>query len=253
MLNVFEMSQSPQIICQEVPAYDPTNLDDVRRAFAGVTDCWLQQSWLAKPEPEFEPASVRAGWRNDSLVLLAELKDIDIFTDARHPNERFWELGDTLEIFLRPREQDAYTEFHVAPNNLRTQLRFASAAALEQARKRDSFDDVLVQGDHFSSHVWVQADRGYWYALLEIPSRAVCDKAETLDGSKWFFSFCRCDHTRGRSRPVLSLNLPPCPARFSPAGRMGHHAFSASMKNGARVCAIAPPAATWPATSVLQL
>ena len=198
------MIKRPQIVCPEIPACDPTDLDDVQRAFAGVADCRLQQSWLAKPEREFEPATVRAGWRNEFLVLLAELKDADIFTHARHPNERLWELGDTLEIFLRPLGQDAYSEFHVAPNNLRAQLRFADAAALELARSRDSFDDVLVQGDHFSSRTWVQADLGYWYALLEIPLRTVCGQPRSLDNSEWLFSFCRCDYTRGRSAPVLS-------------------------------------------------
>jgi hypothetical protein len=164
----------------------------------------LQQSWLAKPEPGFEPGTVRAGWHNDSLVLLAELKDTDIYTHARYPNERLWELGDTLEIFLRPLGQAAYNEFQVAPNNLRAQLRFANAAALLSARKHDAFEDVLVPGDHFSTRTWVQPDMGQWYVLLEIPVRTVGDQPHSLKGSEWLFSFCRCDYTRGRPAPVLS-------------------------------------------------
>lgn len=198
------MLESPQIVCSEVPEYTPTDLSDVLQAFGGIASCSLGQSWLAEPEREFEPAKVRMGWRHESLVLLAELKDADIFTLARHATEPLWELGDTLEIFLRPRGQGAYAEFHVAPNNLRMQLRFADTVALERARKRGSFDDVLVHGDHFTSRTWVHADRGYWYALLEIPLRTVCEEPQSLPGAEWLFSFCRYDYTRGRARPVIS-------------------------------------------------
>ena len=198
------MSPSLQIICPKIPAYDLADLDDVRRAFGGVPVSRLQQYWLASPERGFEPASVRAGWRNESLILLAELKDADIFTSASHANESLWELGDTLEIFLRPQGQAAYTELHVAPNNLRTQLRFANAAALERARRAGSFGDVLVHGEHFSSRTWVHMELGRWYALLEVPAQTVCDEPQPLPGTQWHFSFCRYDYTRGRSLPVIS-------------------------------------------------
>jgi len=152
----------------------------------------------------FSPATVRAGWRNETLLLLAELEDAEIFTFAQQPNERLWELGDTLEIFLRPLEQQAYVELHVAPNNLRLQLRFADAAMVEQARKSGSFGAALVHGDIFNSRTWLCPDICRWYALAEIPVQSVCDKPDPLPGAEWFFSFCRYDYTRGHAAPVIS-------------------------------------------------
>src|SRR4051812_47158826 len=118
------MPTSSYIVCPELPVCEAMDLDGIHDLFRTATSCELGQSWRNNPEEGFMPATVRAGWRNDTLLLLAELQDNDIFTTAKNPNERLWELGDTLEIFLRPVEQSAYVEFHIAPNNLRLQLRF---------------------------------------------------------------------------------------------------------------------------------
>jgi len=179
-------------------------LDAVIHAFRSAPAFAMRQSWLAEPEPGFAPAMVRVGWRNESLLVLAEMKDADIFTFARHPNDRLWELGDTLEIFLRPVEQPAYAEFHVAPNNQRVQLRFASPALAEHLRKNGWFNQALVHDYVFDSWTWVCPDISCWYALVKIPVSSVSDRPRPLPGAKWLFSFSRYDHTRGRGRPVIS-------------------------------------------------
>jgi hypothetical protein len=198
------MWTSPQIACPELPAFDKANLGAVLHAFQAAPGCRLQQLWLAETEPGFTPTMVQAGWRNDALLLLAELKDADIFTFARHTNERLWELGDALEVFLRPADQPAYAEFQIAPNNQRTQLRFADAAHAEFARKTGSFDTALVHKPAFDSHTWVRTGINCWYALLEIPAASVSDNPAPLPGSEWLFSFCRYDYTRGCPAPVIS-------------------------------------------------
>lgn len=198
------MPKSPYIICPELPAFDAADLNAVYQAFRTVPPCVLQQAWRSGPETNFSPATVRAGWRNETLLLLAELEDAEIFTFAQQPNERLWELGDTLEIFLRPAKQQAYVELHVAPNNLRLQLRFADAAMVENARKSGSFGKALVPGEIFNSRTWLYPDIYRWYALAEIPAQSVCDKPGPLAGAEWFFSFCRYDYTRGHAAPVIS-------------------------------------------------
>jgi hypothetical protein len=198
------MLTPPQIVCPELPAIETAELNAVIQAFRAAPACKLRQSWLVEPRWDFASATVRAGWREDSLQLLAELHDADIFTFARQPNERLWELGDTLEIFLRPAGQSAYAEFQVAPNNQRLQLQFANAAFAAETRKSGAFASALVRELSFQSSTWVRPDLGCWYALLEIPASSVSDNPHPLPGSEWHFSFCRYDYTRGCPEPVIS-------------------------------------------------
>jgi hypothetical protein len=201
------MKRPPQIICRQLPEFESTNLDAVRATFQNAIACNLEQAWLKKPEADFAPASVRTGWRNDSLLIFAELTDADIFTRATAHNQRFWELGDTLEIFLRPIEQQIYLEFHVAPNNLRLQLRFPDAEAVKRAAKTNSFENFLIHGESvFQSRTWTQPQR--WFVFAEIPARSVAEKPKPPPDSEWLFSFSRYDCTRGRAEPVISSTSP---------------------------------------------
>jgi hypothetical protein len=221
---------SPQIICPEVPAFDATDLDSVRAAFRSAEICVLRQAWRTEPEAGFAPARVRPGWRGDSLLVLAELEDADIFTRATAHNQRFWELGDTFEIFLRPVEQQSYAEFHVAPNNLRLQLRFADAEAVERARRTGAFENALIPGNVFQSQTWVQPENRRWFAFAEIPAASVSEKKTPLAGSKWMFSFSRYDYTRGRSEPVISSTSAHAKPNFHCQSEWGVMQFSAAGK-----------------------
>lgn len=191
-------------MCPQLPPFAAADLSAVRLAFAGAPACALQQSWRSELEPDFAPGTIRTGWRDASLLILAELTDADIQTSATQPNQRLWELGDAFEMFLRPADQEGYSEIQVAPNNQRLQLRYASAAAVAQARKSNSVADALVHEIGFQSRTWVQPERRCWLALVEIPAAIVCEHPGPLPGARWHFSFGRYDYTRGRSEPVIS-------------------------------------------------
>jgi hypothetical protein len=200
------MLSSPQMICRELSAFERDDLNSVRQSFRDAASCTLRQAWLTKPETDFAPAIVRTGWRAGSLLVFVELTDADIFTRATKPHERLWELGDTFEIFLHPVEQRSYVEFHIAPNNLRLQLRFADAAKL--TRKTGSLENSLIRDDVFSSRTWVRPEVGRWFVFAEIPVKSVSENPKLLPGSEWLFSFSRYDYTRGRKEPVISSTSP---------------------------------------------
>lgn len=196
------------IDCRRFPPFSPDDLDAVRRAFDTATPIHLGQSWLAAPEPGFAPAVVRTGWRSDTLLVFAELTDEHVFTQAERDNERFWELGDTFEIFLQPAEALPYVELHVAPNNRRLQLRF-TAPPSGSGSVVDPFKAALVNGDIFESRTWVNADAGGWSIFAAIPASVVRPQSLVpLAGSTWRFSFSRYDYTPGRKSPVISSSSP---------------------------------------------
>ncbi len=239
----------PAIRCLPLPPFEAGDLKAVQRVFRHATPCPLHQAWLAKAEvlskpcrsrrkeawfsavskppyvgsysfesastePNFAPGVVRIGWRSDSLLVLAELTDADIFTQATSNNQRFWELGDTFELFLRPVEQLAYFEFHVTPNNCRLQARFADAEMHQRLAQTGAFEEALMAGELFASKTWVRAETRQWFVFAEIPASSVCEPARPLAGSEWRFSFSRYDYTRGQAEPVISSTSPHSQPNF---------------------------------------
>ena len=198
----------PQLNCRPLPAFDADKLDAVQTAFARAEGCVLRQAWLAEPEPDFTTAVVRAGWRGNSLLIFAELEDADIFTRASAHNQRMWELGDVLEIFLSPENSARYVEFHVTPNNLRLQLRLPDTTTLRGAQAENRFDHLLLPEGVFHSRAWRQPENNKWFVFAEIPSVAVCGVDRPLAGTKWRFSFSRYDYIHGRAEPMISSTSP---------------------------------------------
>lgn len=198
---------APLLECRELAAYATDRLDDVRAAFEGTDRCPLQQSWLAAPDASFAPAAVCVGWRGNSFRLLAELEDADIFSRATAHNQRMWELGDVLEIFLQPAMAPGYFEFHVTPDNFRLQLRFPDTATVRRAQAANRFDELMLPDGAFRSSTWKQPENHRWYVHAEIPANLVCGSPDLPVDQPWRFSFSRYDYTRGQE-PVISSSSP---------------------------------------------
>lgn len=216
----------PLVTCRRLPAYDAGDLAAVRRAFAAASLCDLGQAWQASVSAHFAPGRIRVGWREDTLLVFAELTDQDVFTRATAPNQRMWELGDALEIFLRPDRQTAYVEFHVTPKNLRLQLRIPDTATLRRAQAANVFDEFLVPGDAFQSAVWVQPEAQQWFVHAVIPAGRVAGPGRLAAGDRWHFSFSRYDYTRGIGEPVISSTSPHAVADFHRQQEWGELVFA---------------------------
>ena len=202
--------------CLTLPAFAADDVHAVRAAFRSAIPIPLAQAWLDEPEPDFAPGVVRTGWRDDTLLVFAVLSDADIFTRAQQHNDRFWELGDTFEMFLQPQAGQGYVELHVTPNNLRLQLRFTAPPAPDA----NVFDQALIKDELFRSRAWVNAIAREWCVYAEIPRSPLgwgpgsAGPGPSLAGSTWCVSFCRYDYTRGRARPVISSSSPHTEPRF---------------------------------------
>lgn len=215
------------IWCLPLPTFDESNLDSVNAAFAAAMLCAMGQAWRAEVEPGFAPGHVRIGWREDSLLLFAELSDHNIFTAATAANQRMWELGDTFEIFLRPVTGTEYVEFQVTPNNQQLQLRFANTEALRRAQAANVFEEFLLPGNVFHSVTWVQSGNQKWFVYAAIPAVAVCGQTSLSAGSRWHFSFSRYANTHG-GEPVISSTSPHAAADFHRQQEWGELIFTAA-------------------------
>jgi hypothetical protein len=199
---------APVIVCEPLPAFDSTQLEAVRCAFQSVTPCLFQQAWRDEEEAGFSPATVRTGWRENSLLVFAELADADIFNDATGMNQRTWELGDVFEMFFRAATRPSYLELHVTPGNQVLQLRYADDGSARRARETGRPEEFLISREVFHSRTWIENKARQWNVLAEIPAQAVCGSDESLENTQWHFSFGRYDYTRGIQAPVISSTSP---------------------------------------------
>ena len=205
----------PVVSCAELPALnlETISLGDARAAFNWAQPLMMRQGWRHDTEPGFQPGVVRTGWHGDHLYAFADLTDADVTTAATMPGQRFWEIGDTFEIFLRRDGVASYIECHVTPTNLRLQLRFPGdgPAALGAG---DPFDAALLPGDGFTSRVWRREGGDGWVVLAAVPAALANAPAGSLSGSTWRVSFGRYDFTRGAAAPVLSSTSPHAAIAF---------------------------------------
>jgi hypothetical protein len=200
---------APQLACRRLPCFDPNDWDGAVAALRDAPVCPLGQYWFPAPQKEFRPATVRAGWTESALVVLAELEDSDIFNPITEFNAMSFQHGDVFEMFLRPTEQSAYCEFHVTPQNQRLQLRFPSSDALSKPRPSPGIPrDWMIYDRQIDTRVRVEGAQGRWWVLAAIPADMVADSGVLGPGSRWLFSFSRYDYTRGKPAPVLSSTSP---------------------------------------------
>jgi hypothetical protein len=158
----------------------------------------MQQGWLDAPQADFLAAEIRVGWTPSRLVVLAEIPDRDIFTQATGPNQRTWELGDVFEIFLKPEDRSDYVELHVTPPNFRLQLQIESLG-----KPATHLDDGV-----FSSRVKIDTANQKWTVYAEVPASLVSGREHIQAGESWLFSFSRYDASRDGRPPILSSTSP---------------------------------------------
>jgi hypothetical protein len=197
-----------EIQCESLPVFDRADLTCVRRAFRSAVLLPFRQAWLPKVQADFSPGIVRLGWRENSLMIFAELTDKDIFNRATEFNQPLWELGDVFEMFFKSDEMERYVEFQVSPQNQRLQLLHPHACKPEWSRQRGEFTKCLLWNEVFHSQTWVDAETNRWQVYAEIPAVTVCGPDQSISHAPWRFSFGRYDYTCGIAEPVISSTSP---------------------------------------------
>lgn len=197
----------PSITCLPSPTFDTGHYYDVWSAFSSAASIALGQGWRKNVERDFAPGQVRTAWRGNALLIFAELSDQDIFSRAARADQKFWQLGDTFEIFLQPSDWLGYIEFHITPKNLRSHTCFPDAAARDNLRGC-AIGGIRGDGGTFHSQTWVHPNAKRWSIYAEISARIFGKTLRSLCGCRWRFSFSRYDFTRSRKEPVISSTSP---------------------------------------------
>jgi hypothetical protein len=192
------MNKPATISCPAIFDKDLPQVEAVPENLALSAPVLMQQGWLDAPEPDFLPAEIRVGWTPSRLIVLADIPDRDIFTEATGPNQKMWELGDVFEIFLKPEDRSDYVELHVTPPNFRLQLQIESPG-----KPATQLPDGV-----FSSRVTIDISNQKWTVYAEVPSTLVTGHDQIATGEAWLFSFSRYDASRDGRPPILSSTSP---------------------------------------------
>lgn len=201
--------RKPEVQCPLL--HRQPDIDDPRgfvEALASAPLIELGQPWRPELESAFRPARVRCAWVPQALLVHADLRDDEIFSQSSGPNQRTWELGDVFEMFFQPSGATRYFELHVTPSNWRAQFFFSEAGAAMQP----------LEDGFFASRTKANHATGRWEVLACIPATLFSQSGTLRAGTETGFSFCRYDATRSGGQPVLSSSSPhPVPKFHRPA------------------------------------
>ena len=193
--------------CPTLSRFDIRDREAVDAAFTDAPIMQMQQAWRVAPEDRFLPGHVRIGWRGDCILILGELTNAQLFTQATEDNQILCHFGDVFEIFLRDPELETYAEFHVAPNGKRLQLLWPDAETIRRVQIKDvSLDELKVHEPIFEFAQWSEEEK--WYICASVPTRIFLPPGSSLDGRTWMASFSRYDYSSAEKPPVLSSTSP---------------------------------------------
>jgi hypothetical protein len=153
------------------------------------------QSWLPEPEPGFHPGSVELTRSTEFLHLHAELKQPFVTTRATANQQRLWELGDVLELFVQRIGAQDYREYQIAPNGIMLALHYPNQAAVSAVRNGERQMEEYLCDFPIEGSAIVTPDG--WNATLCIP---VSDTPLRINCGRYDCSFA--------SAPVVSSTAP---------------------------------------------
>jgi hypothetical protein len=200
--------------CFPLKFKDESSFDEINELFEGCEQIRLGQYWMDEVQVDYLPAAVRVGFSPESLFVFAELNDRDIYNPVNQDHLPAYLSGDVFEMFFRPLQQEAYSEFHVTPDNFKFQLKIPSQKAFFEKKSTSIPEDWLVQDRTFFSETFRDRDQQSWSVFARVPMDMVQEQGEVSPGDEWLFSFSRYDYTRGADKPVLSSSSKHQQARF---------------------------------------
>lgn len=185
-----------------LPDFDESDFGAIAIAFQHAPALPLRQAWLPRSEENFRAGTVRLGRRETALLCFAHLEDRSIFGEATGDHQRLWELGDVFEIFLRDPARPEYLELHVTPFGHRLQLRYPSAQAFAELRKKGDPLSCLVREPVFDFSVRPVVSG--WEVFSRVPLAAISPGPIR----ELLVSFSRYDYGSKSEPPVLSSTSP---------------------------------------------
>lgn len=162
----------------------------------------LLQTWLSTPESGFLPGTANFTWKGGMLNLKVDLIDEEVITTATAKQQRLWEHGDVVELFVQRDGEPGYREYQVAPNGFTLALSYPDLTGVAAVRKGERMIDEFFLDDISDTSFKASGEltETGWVVRFSIPLAGV-------PGERIRVSCCRYDAGTGRA-PIISSTSP---------------------------------------------
>jgi len=178
---------------------------DPPEKYANCRSLPLRQHWSGVEALPQEAGVARIGVTPTGLSVQVRYEDSDIFSTATANQQRMWQLGDVVEVFVKPGlDRSDYWEVHVTPNDFLMDLHIPSRAGMQSGEH--TWEDI-ISPESGTAYQALVAD-GWWSAELTIPWSAFGVTGIPAPGTTWQFAVCRYNYNGGLEDPELSSTAP---------------------------------------------
>lgn len=161
---------------------------------------------------------VKFAWNKHGLYLAARMADTDLIANLDQDEQLHQRSGDTLELFVKPKNDSYYWEMYVTPRGNKTTLFWFRSIS------RKTFTDPLTGHAFHELRVGAQADGTVnestdtdigWTAEMWVPASQLTHFEEPWgpDGN-WTVFVGRYNYSSGLADPELSMFPPLSETRF---------------------------------------
>ncbi len=205
-LDPKEVTMSAQPLNCPVVEDEPADLDSEAPAkYAACRSLPLRQYWVAADILPREAGVARIGASSKGLSVHVRYEDSDIFSTATANQQRMWQLGDVVEVFVKPGlDRTDYWEVHVTPNAFLMDLHIPSRPGMQTGEH--TWEEIIApeSGTTYRTKV----GDGWWSAELTIPWSAFDVDGVPMAGTVWQVAVCRYNYNGGLEDPELSSTAP---------------------------------------------
>jgi hypothetical protein len=155
-----------------------------------------------------EKGLVKLLWNNEYLYVGVEMEDSDIVAEGSKNQTHMYQMGDTVEVFIKPKNKNYYWEVYGTPNNLTSvffypgRARFFLPSCMNypvNAKVAAKFDGTLNN--------WQDHDRG-WSVIIAIPIKMLEKYGKTFNTEeKWTIMVGRQNYSA--HLPIKELSCYP--------------------------------------------
>jgi len=181
--------------------------DDVWKT-AEVYPLYLGKDRAAEGNQPAEPGEVRLAWDDKYFYVGIKYYDSDIVAEGDEDQLHHYNLGDLVELFLKPEEETWYWELYATPKGKKTSFWFPGRGRTGLPSGWKYRCGLRVAAKCAGTlNDWRDKDE-YWMAEMAMPISDLTARGESFrPGAKWRILVARYNYTR--YLPAKELSMTP--------------------------------------------
>ena len=115
------------------------------------------------------PGYVQFLWNEKNLYIGVMMEDADVVAEGQEDQLHHYQMGDTIEVFLKPRDRNFYWEMYGTPHQKKTVFFYPGRARLFVPSSADHPVDISVTAAVDGTlNDWSDQDKG-WSMVMAVP------------------------------------------------------------------------------------